>query len=398
MEKKYINYSETLNLLDNLNNLSLSTEDSLNEPHNLKYIYDFMRDSKWILGEDAEKLKKTSPLESFHRNLLLSSNHKNSSILTYNVPEKNCPIILINNSDRVLGDNNNIIFIFVTRQTTQNYKKILKDIINNKFHGTIKKSHENIKVTNKRIYYFYMNKLRDHMMYKFAKSYIKKGETDFQINELAKEIWASDKFLRENKEEIKKHINLFLQQHPPLVLPEYYEVCFKYLYNTEQYYRSIDGKPLNWIACWLEGVKSMKQGLGKYTFVDGSKYEGNFKDDKGHGKGTMIFVDGSKYEGEFNNGLRDGKGIFNYVDGSRHEGGYKKNKRHGKGIYTFVNGEKYIGEYKFDMYHGIGTYIYSNGDKYEGEWKENKKNGKGIITYKDGRKFKQLWKDGKQIK
>ena len=397
--KKNIDYSETLNFSDNLNNLSLSTEDSLNEPHNLKYMYDFMRDSQWTLGDDAEKLKKTSPLESFHRNLLLSSNHKNRSILTYNVPEKYCPIILIHNSDRVLGDNNNnIIFIFVTRQTTENYKKILKDIINNKFHGTVKKSDENIKVTNNRIYYFYMNKLRDHMMYKFAKRYIKKGLTDFEINELGKKTWASDKFLRENKGEIKKHINLFLQQHPALVLPEHNDLCFKYLYNTEQYYRSIDGKPLNWIACWLEGVKCMKQGQGKYTHVDGSKYEGNFKDDKSHGKGTLTFVDGSKYEGEFKNGLRDGKGIFNYIDGSIHEGRYKKNKRHGKGIYTFVDGAKYIGEYKSDMYHGKGIYIHANGEKYEGEWKENKKSGKGIVTYKDGRKFKQLWKDGKKIK
>ena len=398
MIKKNINYSETLDPLGNLNNLSLSTEDSLNDFHNLKYMYDFMRDTYWIAGEDYEKFKKASPLESFHRSLLLSSKNKNKSILTYNIPEKKCPIILIHNSDRVLGDNNNIIFIFVTRQTTENYKKILKDIINNKFYGTVKKSDENINVTNNKIYYFYMNKLRDHMMYKFAKRYIKKGLTDFEINELAKKTWASDKFLRENKGEIKKHINLFLQQHPPLVLPEHNDLCFKYLYNTEKYYRSIDGKPLNWIACWLEGVRSMKQGQGKYTFVDGSKYEGNFKDDEGHGKGTLTFVDGSKYEGEFKNGNRHGKGVFNYIDGSIHEGGYKDGKRHGKGIYTFVDGAKYIGEYKLDMYHGKGIYIHANGEKYEGGWKENKKSGKGIFTYKDGRKFKQLWKDGKQIK
>jgi hypothetical protein len=80
MIKKDIDYYETLNSLDNLNNLSLSTEDSLNDFHNLKYMYDFMRDSHWIIGEAAEKLKKISPLDSFHRSILLSSNNKNKNL------------------------------------------------------------------------------------------------------------------------------------------------------------------------------------------------------------------------------------------------------------------------------------------------------------------------------
>ena len=58
MIKKDIDYNEFLDPLGNLNNLSLSTEDSLNDFHNLKYMYDFNRDIHWIVGEGYEKLKK----------------------------------------------------------------------------------------------------------------------------------------------------------------------------------------------------------------------------------------------------------------------------------------------------------------------------------------------------
>ena len=255
MIKKDIDYYETLNPLDNLNNLSLSTEDYLNDFHNLKYMYDFMRDSRWIIGEAAEKLKKISPLESLHRSILLSSNNKNKSILTYNLPEKNCPSLLIRNGDQIIGKGNKKILAFVTRLTTHNHEDILEDILNEKFNGTVKQSDQNITVTNHRIYYFYMDKLRAHMMDKFAKRHIKSGMTEFEINELAKKVWSSDKFLEENKEEQKKHINLFLQNHASIMLPDNGDFCCKCLYNTEEYYHATDGKPVNWISFWLERVE-----------------------------------------------------------------------------------------------------------------------------------------------
>ena len=40
----------------------------------------------------------------------------------------------------------------------------------------------------------------------------------------------------------------------------------------------------------------------EYTWSDGSKYVGEFKDRKKHGQGTETFPDGRKYEGEYKNG------------------------------------------------------------------------------------------------
>ena len=255
MIKKDIDYNEFLDPLGNLNNLSLSTEDSLNDFHNLKYMYDFTRDTHWIVGEGYEKLKKASPLESFHRAILMTSNNKSKSILTYNLPEKNCPSLLIRNSNRIIDKGNKKILAFVTRLTTHNYEDILEDILNDKFNGTVKKSDQNIRVTNHRIYYFYMNKLRAHMMDKFAKGHIKSGMTELEINELGKKVWSCDKFLEENKEKQKKHINLFLQNHASIMLPDNGVFCCKCLYNTEEFYHAKDGKPVNWIAFWLEMVE-----------------------------------------------------------------------------------------------------------------------------------------------
>ncbi len=37
-------------------------------------------------------------------------------------------------------------------------------------------------------------------------------------------------------------------------------------------------------------------------------YEGDWNEDKKHGKALELYPNGSKYEGCFNNGKRDGKG------------------------------------------------------------------------------------------
>ena len=41
------------------------------------------------------------------------------------------------------------------------------------------------------------------------------------------------------------------------------------------------------------------QGFGTYHYPDGSIYEGEWKDDKHHGKGILSFANGTRYEGEW---------------------------------------------------------------------------------------------------
>ena len=40
-------------------------------------------------------------------------------------------------------------------------------------------------------------------------------------------------------------------------------------------------------------------GFGKYKYIDGDSYEGEWKDGKFHGQGTKTFLNGEKYVGEF---------------------------------------------------------------------------------------------------
>lgn len=43
-------------------------------------------------------------------------------------------------------------------------------------------------------------------------------------------------------------------------------------------------------------------GYGIFTWVDGRKYEGQYKGDKKHGKGVFTWPDGRKYDGNWSNG------------------------------------------------------------------------------------------------
>ena len=112
-----------------------------------------------------------------------------------------------------------------------------------------------------------------------------------------------------------------------------------------------------------------------------------------------IFPDG-KYKGIIINGKREINGIMIYNSGSKYEGQWKDNKKHGKGIYYSYNknnniGIKYEGEFNNDKFEGKGIAIYSNGDIYNGEWKNNKQYGKGIVIYKTGGRYEGEWEGGK---
>jgi len=54
---------------------------------------------------------------------------------------------------------------------------------------------------------------------------------------------------------------------------------------------------------------------GTYTWSDGDKYVGEFKDDKPNGQGTYTWSDGRKYEGEFEDGIKHGQGTWTSIKG-----------------------------------------------------------------------------------
>ena len=56
--------------------------------------------------------------------------------------------------------------------------------------------------------------------------------------------------------------------------------------------------------------------------------------------------DGSKYVGEFKEGLPNGQGTLTSTDGRKYVGKFKDRKKHGQGTETFPDGTKYEWEYK----------------------------------------------------
>ena len=58
-----------------------------------------------------------------------------------------------------------------------------------------------------------------------------------------------------------------------------------------------------------------ENGYGGYAWDNGDKYEGEWKDDKMHGKGTIIFANGGEYAGEHIDGKLHGQGTFTTADG-----------------------------------------------------------------------------------
>jgi prepilin-type processing-associated H-X9-DG protein len=57
-----------------------------------------------------------------------------------------------------------------------------------------------------------------------------------------------------------------------------------------------------------------------YSFTNGHKYVGEYKDGKRNGQGTFTFANGEKYLGKFKNGKYNGQGIFTFADGHVQEG------------------------------------------------------------------------------
>jgi len=85
------------------------------------------------------------------------------------------------------------------------------------------------------------------------------------------------------------------------------------------------------------------------------------------------------------------------LDGSRYEGNFEDNKKKGLGAYQSHLGEKYEGEWVNDQYHGEGKLILPDGTIYQGIFEEGQRQGEGtlFVTKKKGEyQYKGEWSNG----
>ena len=53
-------------------------------------------------------------------------------------------------------------------------------------------------------------------------------------------------------------------------------------------------------------------------YPDGSKYKGQWENNKKNGSGTMKYSDGSEYNGQWENDKKNGSGTMKYPDGTEY--------------------------------------------------------------------------------
>lgn len=139
--------------------------------------------------------------------------------------------------------------------------------------------------------------------------------------------------------------------------------------------------------------------------IDETEKKENFKEltqemlsDGYTGKGKLTIPNGPVITGEFKDGLADGYAKMDFLDGEVYEGEWKENKKHGKGVYVWPSGnerQQYTGAYKNGFMQGEGIMIYSSGKKYEGGFRKDTKSGHGKLTYSDGASYEGYFENGK---
>lgn len=164
-----------------------------------------------------------------------------------------------------------------------------------------------------------------------------------------------------------------------------------------------------YIGEWKNGKPD---GKGTATFPSGEKYVGDLKDGKSHGRGVFTepniksrWINGNppaiKYDGEWINDKRHGRGTGIWADGSRWEGQWKNDAAQGEGTLFHSNGSKYVGEViNFNntvVIHGKGVAYWEGGaragDMYVGEFLYDEMSGLGTYTYANGRIQEGMFKN-----
>jgi hypothetical protein len=91
------------------------------------------------------------------------------------------------------------------------------------------------------------------------------------------------------------------------------------------------------------------------------------------------------------------KKSYTYPDGSRYEGEWKDNVRHGYGVWNRPDGTRYVGEWRENKPDGYGALTGPDGATYAGTWKAGKRDGRGTLTFDDGKIRFGIWKEGRYL-
>ncbi|XP_065185468.1 radial spoke head 1 homolog [Sycon ciliatum] len=109
--------------------------------------------------------------------------------------------------------------------------------------------------------------------------------------------------------------------------------------------------------------------------------------------GQLIYPSGERYDGQYltlkGKAIeRCGQGKFSYTDGTVFEGAWKKDKLSGDGTVQFPDGSSYKGGMDHLKFSGKGEYTFANGSKVSGQFQESRLQGDITFTDEQG----QVWR------
>lgn len=120
--------------------------------------------------------------------------------------------------------------------------------------------------------------------------------------------------------------------------------------------------------------------------IDGSEYEGWWKNDSFHGQGKLTFKperkgeNGIIYEGLFIHGVQERNGKLIYSNGDFYQGQTLDNRRQGRGLLReALSGTLFDCTWEEDKKQGLGIVLYANGDFFKGEFLDDKIEGFGTF-------------------
>ncbi len=195
----------------------------------------------------------------------------------------------------------------------------------------------------------------------YEAEYEKKGKTFFEAGkyDLARDQYASALALKENCVRCSTKIaecdakikaqNKTSVQKPLIITPKKEPIVLNGVFKKTFPDGVYEGNFVN-------GVRA---GKGKYTFTNGDKFDGEWKDDV-RLQGTYTFVNGNNYTGYFKNETRNGWGEFKWHTGTSYKGEYKNGKMEGVGIFKGI-GIEYMGEFSQGLFNGFGIYTCDSG-------------------------------------
>lgn len=153
----------------------------------------------------------------------------------------------------------------------------------------------------------------------------------------------------------------------------------------------------------------LRDGKGKFTCnkrnTDGRDiydvYEGDWKDDKPHGKGTYTYdvyvndktgqsTHGDVYTGDIANGAWEGNGTYKWANGDSYEGSFIAGLADGEGTYIWANGNLYSGGFAKGARNGYGTFTMASGEIYTGNWVDDRRDtlgADGELQYVNGDRY-----------